>query len=130
MTCVIVNELTIYLIMQKEPLNQVMKEFAVVYSALRVLVPGAISTEVLYELQGRINVAELTLGADRLTHETKSFFSVWFSMAKAEIFYRLNDMREHEVAFKETLLRYYSLPRITFRKTMRGLSSVSVHMLS
>jgi hypothetical protein len=102
-----------------------MKEFAVIYSALRVLVPGAISTEMLYELQGRITVAELALGADRLTHETKSFFSVWFSMAKAEIYYRLNNMRDHELAFKETLMRYYSLPRVTFRKAMRGLSSVS-----
>ncbi len=105
-----------------------MRDFTVVISGLKILSPQSQSRQELNDYLQRIDAAQEVLTsaaeADPKNRENYKFFAIWAHMSRAEVFHRLNEMQQHELALKETMRRYFALPRNMFRKALRGLASV------
>lgn len=105
-----------------------MRDFTVVISGLRVIAPQSQSAHELNDFLRRIDSAQEVLTsaaeADPKNRENYKFFTIWAHMSRAEVFHRMNEMQQHEFALKETMRRYFALPRNMFRKALRGLASV------
>jgi hypothetical protein len=106
-----------------------MRDFSVVISGLRVISPQTQSPQQLHDYLSRIDAAQEILNdvseSDPKNQEQYKFYLIWAHMSRAEVFYRLNEIHQHEMALKETMRRYFALPRNMFRKALRGLASVS-----
>jgi len=114
--------------LKQNPLIKAFQDFSVVISGLRIVSPESQTPDMLHDLLSRIDAAQQLLSnvadSDTKNRDSYKFYNIWSLMARAEVFYRLNDMHEHEVALKETTRRYFALPRNMFRKALHGLSSV------
>lgn len=114
---------------QTSPFTKAMRDFTVVISGLRIIPPQSHAPQLLHEYLARIDAAQQILNeaseSDPKNAEQYKFYTIWALMSRAEVFYRLNEIHQHEVVLKETMRRYFALPRNMLRKALRGLASVS-----